>query len=274
MSAVKKLMNSIEQKKSMLCLGLDLDPKRLPEGWEESITSLCRFALDIIEATSDIVAAYKPNLGFYEALGPDGMSLLKLIRSRIPEETVVIFDGKRGDIGSTAEFYAKACFETYRADWATVNPYMGYDSIRPFVRYKDNGVFVLCLTSNPGARDFQRLEFEGRPLYMHVAERVAGWDKDNNCGLVVGATHPEQMVEIRRAAGDRPLLIPGVGTQGGDLERAVIDGTDHFKKPALINVSRSVLYASNKADYAEAARAIVEQLNGTINRLRTEPTPG
>ncbi|MFH1699485.1 MAG: orotidine-5'-phosphate decarboxylase [Candidatus Zixiibacteriota bacterium] len=271
MIALKKLLASVEKNSSMLCVGLDIDPRKLPEGFDESIKSLARFMLDIIEATSDKVAAYKPNLAFYEALGPEGLSLLKLVCDRIPDDTVIILDGKRGDIGNTGEFYAKTCFEVYGADWATINPYMGYDSVRPFVRYKNNGVFILCLTSNSGARDFQRLEIGNRPLYMHVAEKTVSWNKNNNCGLVVGATYPEQLAKVRRVAEDMPLLIPGVGAQGGDLEKSVLGGTDNFKKPAIINVSRSVLYASEKSDYAEAARAVVEKLNGDISQLRQKP---
>ena len=268
MSALKKLTASMEKHKSMLCVGLDLDPKRLPKEYGETISGMARFALRVIEATSDIVAAYKPNFAFYEALGPEGMSLLKLICDRIPDDTIIILDGKRGDIGNSGEFYARACFEIYGADWVTVHPYMGYDSLRPFLSYRDRGAFILCLTSNPGARDFQRLEAYNKPLYLHVARKVASWDKESNCGLVVGATYPEQLADIREAAEEMPLLIPGVGAQGGDLEKAVRNGTAEFRKPALINVSRSVLYASEEDDFDRAARAVVEQLNGEINSFR------
>jgi len=261
MSVLKKLQTAISIKNSYICVGLDIDPRRLPQGCGDSIKGMCRFALDIIEATSDIVAAYKPNMGFFEAMGPEGLSLLKLICSRIPEGVVTVLDGKRGDIGNTAEFYARSMFDIYGADWATVNPYMGYDSLRPFLESKDKGAFVLCLTSNPGARDFQNQEIQNTPLYMHVARKVASWNKEFNAGLVVGATYPEQLKSIREAAGDMPILIPGVGAQGGDLEKAVRNGTDNFKKAALINVSRSVLYASNGEDFAKAARKMVEDLN-------------
>jgi len=268
MSALKKLQSISEKNKSMLCLGLDIDPRRVPKSCDESPKGLFRFAARIIEATSDIVAAYKPNMAFYEALGPDGLSLLKMICRRIPSETVIILDGKRGDIGNTAEFYARAIFDVYGADWTTVNPYMGYDSIRPFLEYKDKGTFVLCLTSNPGALDFQRQEIKYKPLYLHVAHKVASWNKEGNLGLVVGATYPEQLVNIRQVAENMPILIPGVGAQGGDLEKAVIAGTDSFKKPAIINVSRSVLYASREDDFDQAARSVIEKLNSEINGLR------
>jgi orotidine-5'-phosphate decarboxylase len=270
MSALKKLTSSAEAHKSILCVGLDLDPTRLPPGMGENTTAMAQFAIRIIAATSDIVAAYKPNLAFYEAFGPDGLSLLKLICSRIPEDTLIILDGKRGDIGNSAGFYAKALFELYRADWVTVSPYMGFDSIKPFLEFKGKGVFVLCLTSNPGARDFQRLEIEGKPLYHNVARKVASWNTDGNCGLVVGATYPEQLAEVREIAEEMPILIPGVGAQGGDLEKAVRGGTANFTRPAIINVSRSVLYASNGDDFDKAARTAVEKLNAQINGLRTQ----
>jgi orotidine-5'-phosphate decarboxylase len=268
MSVVKKLAASMESHQSMLCVGLDIDPRKVPAGCNDNVKGLARFALRIIEATSDIVAAYKPNLAFYEALGTEGMSLLHLICERIPDDTVIVLDGKRGDIGNSGEFYAKACFEVFDADFVTVHPYMGFDSLRPFLSHKDKGAFVLCLTSNPGARDFQWLEINGKPLYHHVARKVASWNTDFNCGLVVGATYPEQLQAIREAAEDMPLLIPGVGAQGGDLEKAVLNGTAGFKKPALINVSRSVLYASNEDNFDQAARAAVEKINGDIKKFR------
>jgi len=228
--------------------------------------------MKIIDATADLVCAYKPNLAFFEELGPEGFSLLEKIVTKIPDGVQVILDGKLGDIGNTASHYAAAMFEHFDADWVTVNPYMGYDSIRPFLEYKDKGAFVLCLTSNPGSRDFQFLHVLNKPIYMYVAEKVAYWDKEQNLGLVVGATHPEQLVEIRKASGDVPILIPGVGAQGGSLEQAIIGGTDNFKKPALINVSRTVIYASSGDDFEKAARTEVEKLNTVITELRTKST--
>lgn len=268
MSATKKLQTAIEKNKSIICVGLDLDPARVPKSCQDSLTGLCRFAMRIVEATTDIVAAYKPNSAFFEALGPEGLSLLRLICSRIPDRNVIILDGKRGDIGNTADFYARAAFEIYGADWITVNPYMGYDSVRPFIKDKEKGAFVLCLTSNPGARDFQWQEIKGRPLFHHVVRKVASWNEEKNCGLVVGATYPEQLVTIRQTAEDMPLLIPGVGAQGGDLDKAVRGGTANFKKTAIINVSRSVLYASQGEDFDRAARAAVEKLNSDVDNIR------
>jgi len=270
MSAYKDLQKIQQRNRSMICLGLDLDPKRMPADYGGSTKGMFEYAHKVIDATSDLVCAYKPNLAFFEQHGPQGLSLLKLILERVPEYVPVILDAKRGDIGNTAGHYAKALFDYYGADWVTVNPYMGHDSIRPFLEYREKGVFVLCLTSNAGANDFQYLQVNGKPLYMEVAERVGSWNKDGNCGLVVGATHPEQLAEIRKVSGDMPILIPGVGAQGGSLEEAVINGTDHFRRPAIINVARSVLYASIEADFAQRARQELLKLNDAVNKLRAE----
>jgi len=268
MSATSRLQEISKKNDSVICVGLDLDRKKVPTDMAGSIKGLYDFAVSIIEATSDIVAAYKPNLAFFEELGGEGLSLLEKIISRVPDENLVIADAKRGDIGNTAAHYAAAVFERLKADWVTLNPYMGYDSIRPFLEHKEKGAFVLCLTSNPGSRDFQFLHVLNKPIFMFVAEKVAYWNKEDNLGLVVGATHAGQLADIRQAAGNLPILIPGVGAQGGSLEEAVLAGTDNFKQPILVNVSRSVLYASSEKDYAAAARAEVERLNGIVNDLR------
>jgi orotidine-5'-phosphate decarboxylase len=268
MKAVKDLIRIQQQNKSMICLGIDLDPKKLPQGYGESFKGMFEFAHRIIDATVDSVCAYKPNMAFFEAMGPEGYSLLRLIVERIPPEIPVILDGKRGDISNTAQHYAQALYEKYGATWVTINPYMGYDSMRPFLEYKDKGVFVLCLTSNPGSKDFQMLNVDGKPLYQVVAEKMNYWNKEQNCGLVVGATHPDQLITVRQAAGDMPLLIPGVGAQGGSLEESALNGTDHFRKPAVINVSRSVLYASTDKDFAMRARAELQKLNRSVESLR------
>ncbi len=270
MSAAGRLKEIQDQKKTMICVGLDLDRKKIPSEYASNIKGMYDFAVSIIEATSDIVAAYKPNLAFFEELGADGFSLLRKIIEKVPDDTVVIADAKRGDIGNTASHYASAIFDYLKADWVTINPYMGYDSIRPFLEYDNKGAFILCLTSNPGSRDFQFLHVLNKPVYMYVAEKVNYWNKEGNFGLVVGATHPEQLRDIREAAGDVPILIPGVGAQGGNLEAAARMGTSDFKKTALINVSRSVLYASQGSDFAAAALAEVEKLNATINNLQVK----
>ncbi|MCK4461604.1 MAG: orotidine-5'-phosphate decarboxylase [candidate division Zixibacteria bacterium] len=272
MSALKELQEIQADNKSIICLGLDLDPKRMPSEYSKSVKGMFEFAVRIVEATKDLVCAYKPNIAFYESIGAEGLSLLKLIIERIPDEIPVIVDGKRGDIGNTAAHYADAMFKQLKANWVTLNPYMGYDSLRPFIEHKDKGVFILCLTSNPGSKDLQILNVGGKPLYEIVAEKVAYWNKERNCGLVVGATNPEQLKELRVIAGDMPLLIPGVGAQGGSLEKAATYGTADFTKTALINVSRSVLYASRGDDFAERARAELIKLNQIVDSVRKKET--
>ncbi|MDZ4722458.1 MAG: orotidine-5'-phosphate decarboxylase [candidate division Zixibacteria bacterium] len=268
MSVVKDLQRIQQKNRSMICLGLDLDAKLMPGDYGASIKGMFEFAHRIIDATADLVCAYKPNLAFFEHHGSEGLSLLRLIVERIPPEIPVILDAKRGDIGNTAAHYAEFLFNYLKGHWVTINPYMGYDSMRPFLEYKDKGAFVLCLTSNPGSNDFQQLNVDGKPLYQVVAEKMSYWNKDQNCGLVVGATHPDQLRQIRTIAGDMPLLIPGVGAQGGSLEEAAILGTDGFRKTAIINVSRSVLYASSENDFAQKARSELSILNTTIYKLR------
>ncbi len=268
MFALKELQKIQADNKSIICLGLDLDPRRMPSEHSKSVKGMFEFAVRVIEATKDMVCAYKPNLAFYESLGAEGLSLLKLIIKRIGDSVPVILDGKRGDIGNTAGHYADAMYKQLNASWATLSPYMGYDSLRPFIEYKEKGVFILCLTSNPGSKDFQILDVGGKPLYRIVAEKVAYWNKESNCGLVVGATNPDQLKELREVAGNMPLLIPGVGAQGGSLEKAAVYGTDNFTKTALINVSRSVLYASKGTDFAERARAELERLNQIVDSVR------
>ena len=275
MNALDKILKAQSKNNSMICVGLDLDPKRMPADYSKNTKGMFDFAMQIIESTADQVAAYKPNIAFYESLGGEGISLLGQIVKRIPKDIPVILDAKRGDIGNTASHYAEAIFGQMDADWVTLNPYMGYDSLRPFLENKEKGAFILCLTSNTGSKDFQTLMIDGKPLYKVVAEKVAYWNKARNLGLVVGATAPEQLTEVRAVAEDMPLLIPGVGAQGGSLEKAVLNGTDSFQKPALINVSRSVLYASSGADFARKAREEVMRLNQAVKDLRegkqTEP---
>lgn len=268
MFALDKIINIQNKNKSMICLGLDPDPKRMPQEYTKSIKSMYEFLVRIIDATKDIVSAYKPNLAFYENRGHDGISLLESVLKKIPSDIPIILDGKRGDIGNTASFYAEAMFKQLNADWVTLNPYMGYDALRPFLEFKDKGIFVLCLTSNTGAKDFQLIDINGKPLYQIVAEKVVYWNKDDNCGLVIGATQPEQLKQIRKISGNMPLLIPGVGAQGGSLEKAAVYGTDNFKKTALINVSRSVLYASVGEDFDKRARKELESLNRIVKKLQ------
>lgn len=248
------LRRAWEASDSMLCVGLDPDPGRLPQATKGDVFAFCR---DIVDATADAVCAFKPQVAYFAAVGAEQAleQLCAHIRDRHPR-TLLVLDAKRGDIGSTAEQYAREAFDRYLAHVVTVNPYLGGDSVEPFLRHGDGGVFVLCRTSNPGSGDFQSLLADGRPLYQHVAERVARqWNAVGDCGLVVGATYPQELAEVRAIAGELPLLVPGVGAQGGDITATVAAGTARGGYGMVVNSSRAVLYASSGADFAEAARA-------------------
>ena len=259
MGFTDRLVSISRKNKSWLCIGLDPDPDLMPE------VDVLRFNKAIIDATSDLVCAYKPNLAFYEALGTEGFSILEKTVTHIPDGIPVIADAKRSDIGHTARAYAKALFSVLGFDAATVNPYLGLDSIEPFLSYQDRGVFVLCRTSNPGAADFQSLQTGGRPLYEVVARKAREWNTHGNIGLVVGATSPQELRRVRSVCPNMCLLIPGVGAQGGDLASAVSHGRDAWDEKAIINVSRQILYASKGGDFAEAARAVAEDIRKQIN---------
>jgi orotidine-5'-phosphate decarboxylase len=259
MKFTDKLLNIAGRNKSLLCIGLDPDPELIPG------VDVLEFNKTIIDATRDLVCAYKPNLGFYEALGIEGLAILEKTIKYVPGDIPVIGDAKRGDIGNTARAYARALFSVFGFDAATVNPYLGFDSIEPFASYQDKGVFVLCRTSNKGALDFQDLNTDGRPLYEAVAHKAREWNTHDNIGLVVGATYPEELKMVRSICPEMCLLIPGVGAQGGDLASAVNYGVDARGEKAIINVSRQVLYASREEDFARAARAVAERLRKEIN---------
>ena len=262
MKFIDKLLSAGRRNKSLLCIGLDPDVKLMPEA------GLFDFNKAIIDATADLACAYKPNLAFYEALGMAGLKVLQKTVEYIPDFISVIGDGKRGDIGNTAKAYAKALFETFGFDAATVNPYLGYDSVQPFLEYEDKGIFILCRTSNPGAVDFQSLiDAQGTPLYEAVARKAREWDIHGNIGLVVGATYPDELKAIRQLCPEMPLLIPGIGTQGGDLASAVKNGIDARGEKAIIAVSRQVLYASKGKDFAQAARQSAQGIRDDINKL-------
>ncbi len=238
---------------SMLCVGLDPDPARFPDVVHGSVFDFCAA---IVDATADVVCAFKPQIAYFAAVGaePELERLCRYIRDRHPD-VVLVLDAKRGDIGSTAEQYAHEAFDRYAAHVVTVNPYLGTDSVEPFLRHPDGGVFVLCRTSNPGSGDFQSLQVGDEPLYLHVARRVATeWNDIGDCGLVVGATYPAELEQVRAIVGDLPLLVPGVGAQGGDVEATVTAGRDSTGHGMVINSSRAILYASNGDDFAEAAR--------------------
>ena len=252
-----------------LCVGLDVDPRRLPAGLSPDRSGVERFIAGIVEATSDLVSAYKPNLAFFEALGADGWDLIESTRRRIPSQLITIADGKRNDIGNTSERYASALFDVWGFDAATVNPYPGLDGIAPFLANPERGVFLLCKTSNPGSADFQDVlcEFQGQrmPLYEVVARRALSWNQRENVGLVVGATYPEELTRVCDAAPGLPLLLPGIGTQGGDVEavQRLIGASDG--PPVVVSVSRQILYASSGDDWAAAARKETEALRTALD---------
>jgi orotidine-5'-phosphate decarboxylase len=265
MTFTEKLDQAIARNHSLLCIGLDPDPRLMPAGRD-----IYEFNRAIIEATADLVCAYKPNLAFYEAYGATGMVALQQTMAAIPRNIPVIADAKRGDIGNTAAAYARALFETLGCDAATVNPYMGFDSVEPFLKYQDRGVFILCRTSNTGAADFQSLSCQTNdghfiPLFEMVARKAREWNQQGNVGLVVGATYPDELKKLRQSFPELPFLIPGVGAQGGEVELAVRYGSGPRGR-ALINSSRQVLYASREDNFAAAAREAAMKLRDQINQ--------
>ena len=254
MNFIEKLARAIQKNKSLLCVGLDPDPALMPDK-----IGIFEFNKAIIDATADLVCAYKPNFAFYEALGNEGLDALKRTVDYIPEDIPVIGDAKRGDIGNTAKAYARSIFSYFNFDATTVNPYLGFDSIEPFIQYRDRGVFVLCRTSNAGAVDFQSLTCEVNGsrhlLFEIVAEKVSQWNTYGNLGLVVGATYPEELKLIRQRYPDMPLLIPGVGAQGGELSKVVSYGVDARRQRTIINSSRQILYASQREGFCSGSQA-------------------
>lgn len=270
MDFIEKLAQAIHKNQSLLCVGLDPDPALMPNKIE-----IFEFNKAIIDATAHLVCAYKPNFAFYEALGIEGFNALKRTADYIPEDIPVIGDAKRGDIGNTAKAYARSIFTYFNFDATTVNPYLGFDSVEPFLQYQDRGVFVLCRTSNAGAVDFQSLscEVNGRRhrLFEIVAEKVSQWNTRGNLGLVVGATYPEELKLIRQKFADMPLLIPGIGTQGGELSRVVSYGVDARRQRTIINSSRQILYASREKDFAQAAGRAAKELRDQINQFLSSP---
>jgi len=261
-----KLHAAIEHSDSLLCVGLDPRPEYLPNG------DILAFNRRIIEQTADLVCAYKPNFAFYEAQGVRGLEALQQTIDLIHRRTnaPVILDAKRGDIGSTAEAYAHASFEVWGADAVTVNPYLGYDGVLPFLRYTDRGVFVLCHTSNPSAGEFQAISIGSHSLYEVVVQRAAAWSTQGNLGLVVGATYPEELAAVRRIAPAMWLLVPGVGPQGGDLEATLYAGLRADGLGTVISASRAIICAD---DPRRAALALRDQINHVRSRFSGHDLP-
>ena len=265
MSFTETLLATIATRKSHLCVGLDPDLSALPIEFQADPDEVLRFVTGVVEATVEFAAAYKPNSAFYEVMGPAGMEVLQAVIASVPKDIPVILDVKRGDIDNTAERYATAAFDVYGAAAVTVSPYMGGDSLEPFIRRADRGVFVLCRTSNPGSSEVQDLKVGDRPLFLEVAARCREWNTKGNVGLVAGATFPADIAAIRTDCPGMPLLVPGVGAQSGDLEAAATaaagEGAGH---PFLVSASRAIMGASRGADFQHAAAGVAQALRDQI----------
>jgi orotidine-5'-phosphate decarboxylase len=262
-----RLVAAIRSKQSFLCVGLDPVPERMPEGVEPTVEGMERFCLEVMRTTADHAVAFKPNLAFFEQYGSAGWAALERIVAAAPEDCLVIADAKRGDIGSTATCYARAFFESMNAGGVTVAPYMGADSVTPFTAFADRWTVLLALTSNPSADDF---EFHGSPpLHEHVVVTSSNWGTPENLMYVVGATRPEGLRHVRSLAPDHFFLVPGVGAQGGSVQEVAEAGWN-AECGLLVNSSRGILYASNGADYADAARAAAASLHAEMREICQE----
>ena len=270
MSFMTKLRAAWKRNDSLLCVGLDPEPERLPAHLKDGPAPIFQFNKAIVDATAHLVCAYKPQFAHYAACEAEHQleRTIEYIRQKHPDIPVIL-DSKRGDVGNTATRYAIEAFERYEADAVTVNPYLGTDSLEPFLNYADRGVIVLCRTSNPGAGDLQDLDVGGRTLYQKVAEMAAArWNSHGNCCLVVGATYPKELAQVRAIVGDMPLLVPGVGAQGGDVEAVVKNGQTKDGTGLMISSSRGILYAASGEGFAAAARAAAQTLRDQINASR------
>jgi orotidine-5'-phosphate decarboxylase len=266
----QRLANAWDRNNSLVCVGLDPEIERLPASIAASASPIFQFNKAIVDATADLVCAYKPQFAHYAAYEAEDQleRTIEYIQSNYPHVPVIL-DSKRGDVGNTAERYAIEAFERYHADAVTVNPYLGSDSLEPFLKHQDKGVVILCRTSNPGARDIQDLQVGARKLYHVIAELAATrWNTRGNCMLVVGATYPRELAEVREIAGDMPFLVPGVGAQGADVVQAVQNGRTRNGAGIVISSSRAILYASSGEDFASAARTAASTLRDQINAAR------
>jgi orotidine-5'-phosphate decarboxylase len=274
MTFITKLSAAWTAHDSLLCVGLDPDVAKFPADLQEQPDGIFLFCKAIIDATADAACAFKPQIAYFAALGAEDQlqAICAYLREQYPHIPIVL-DAKRGDIGATAEQYAREAFERYGADAVTVNPYMGFDSIAPYLEWKDRGVIILCRTSNLGGSDLQFLKVDGMPLYQHVAHLVAEkWNSNGQCGLVVGATFPEELAQVRKIVGDMPLLVPGIGAQGGDIEATVTAGRVANGTGMMINSSRAILYAKANQkegeDFAQAAQRAARATRDAINQFR------
>ncbi len=264
-------LNDVQRKnRSLVCVGLDPEPLRFPAHLRGKPDAIFEFCRAIVDATADIVCAFKPQIAHFAAQRAEEAleRLIAHIHANHPGIPVIL-DAKRGDIGSTAQHYSTEAFDRYRADAVTVNPYLGRDSAQPFLDRADKGVIVLCRTSNPGGADFQNLDCGGMPLYLRVAEAIArDWNANGNCALVVGATWPNELRAVREIVGDMPILVPGIGAQGGDVEAVVRNGRNAQGAGLIVSSSRAILYAGSGKDFADAARLEARKLRDEINRWR------
>lgn len=272
MTFYQKLAAITSTHNSLLCVGLDSELSKLPPHLANEMHPQFEFNRAIIDATADLVCAYKPNTAFYEAQGDKGIHELKLTCDYLTQNypaIPIIIDAKRADIGGTNTGYAEFVFEYLGADAVTIHPYLGQAAVQPFLDYHDKGIIVLCRTSNPGAGEFQDLPINGQPLYLHIAEHVANtWNTHRNCALVVGATYPTEMKAVRAVAPELPFLVPGIGAQGGDLTATVQAGVDVNGAGMMINSSRGIIFAANDESFAAAARAAATTLRDDINYHR------
>jgi orotidine-5'-phosphate decarboxylase len=270
MSFIQKLEKIWKANNSMVCVGLDPDINKIPQFLLDKEFPIFEFNKAIIDATSDLVCAYKPQVAYYAGQGAEDQLKMTIdyIKEKYPEIPIV-FDSKRGDIGSTAQMYAKEVFEIYGADSVTVNPYMGTDTLKPFIEYADKGTIILCRTSNPSGDEVQNLIVEGKTIYELIAGYANDkWNYNANILLVVGATYPEELGKIRKICPTIPFLVPGVGAQGGDVKAVIDQGLDENGFGLVINSSRGIIYAGNDENFAEASRKATEKLRNEINSYR------
>ena len=268
---IQKLKHLWKKNQSLLCVGLDPDLNKIPNYLKSLPDSIFQFNKIIIDQTSDLVCSYKPQMAYYSGQNIEEQLHLTIdyLKKYYPEIPIIL-DSKRADIGPTAAMYAKESFECYRADAVTVNPYMGSDTIQAFTEYKDKGVIILCKTSNPGSMDFQNLVIGEKKLFELVAEKAVGdWNANNNILLVVGATYPNELRQIRKIVNEIPLLIPGIGAQGGDLQAVLESGLDSNKQGVLINISRAINYVSVEKDFPEKVRTVTKNYFNQINDIRS-----
>ena len=268
MTFIESLSQAWQRNRSLVCVGLDPEPTKFPAHLRDDPDAIFEFCRAIVDATADVVCCFKPQFAHFAARSAEDalQRLIAHIHAQHPGVPVIL-DAKRGDIGSTAAFYAAEAFDRYGADAVTVNPYLGRDSLEPFLARADKGVVILCRTSNAGARDLQDLDVGGRKLYQHVAETAAReWNANGNCLLVVGATYPGELADVRAIVGEMPLLVPGVGAQGGDVEAVVRNGATKDGTGLVISSSRAILYAGSGVDFADAARAAAIVLRDEISR--------